>query len=460
MRRTVWLFAILLLPAVPTLAQTKAQSPAAAPAAATPGRVPVLTLPVALSPDLAAALAVQRSTDLALAAQGIATAEGYLTQAQAINSVTVTASAGIVKTGPETSFTLGTGADARTVSLSSSLSQKESIAVSVPLYLGKRDRFAREAARAGVDAAGWSVETAKLAVAQAARQAVFGLLRLQQLSVVAQQQVTAVAEHLRIANAMFEAGTAPRFEVVQAETNLAQAKGSAIQAQTAVSLIKAEIATLLNVPQGLDIPVEEGVPYQLPEGDMNQLSAIALRERPETKVLQAQVSAQEANVRLAQANSNPSVALEGTLNNQTESVAAAALNWSLSLGASWPLYQGGLTRGKVEVAQAALKSARLNLEKTSQQIALEVTQALFQIQDARQALEVADQGETNARERARIADVRFTNGVGLGVEVLDAQTALAAAQAQVINARYNLQIAVVSLRSALGLVDLPKEPAP
>jgi len=310
-----------------------------------------------------------------------------------------------------------------------------------------------------VDAAGWSVETAKLAVAQAARQAVFGLLRLQQLSVVAQQQVTAVAEHLRIANAMFEVGTAPRFEVVQAETNLAQAKGNAIQAQTAVSLIKAQIATILNVPQGLDIPVEEGVPYQLPEGDMNALSTIALRERPETKLLQAQVAAQEANVRLAQANSNPSVALEGTLNNQTESVASAGLNWSLSLGASWPLYQGGLTRGKVQVAQAALQSARLNLEKTSQQIALEVTQALFQIQDARQALEVADQGEVNARERARIADVRFTNGVGLGAEVLDAQTALASAQAQVINARYNLQVAVVSLRSALGLADLPKEPA-
>ncbi len=256
---------------------------------------------------------------------------------------------------------------------------------------------------------------------------------------------------------MFDAGTAPRFEVVQAETELSTARGDVVHARTAVGQLQATLAELLLAPQGTEISVAEGVPPQLPEGDRHALIAIALKDRPEIAVLEAAVRAKEAALRLTQAQYDPSAALVGVVNSQTQTTASASLNWSVTASLAVPLYAGGEKEAKVAQAQADLRTAHLNVESAQQQIALQVTQALLSVDDGREALAVAEQGETEARERLRIAQVRFANGVGLGVEVLDSQTALASAQTQVINARYDLQVATATLRAALGLADLPKE---
>jgi outer membrane protein TolC len=244
---------------------------------------------------------------------------------------------------------------------------------------------------------------------------------------------------------------------VQAETDLASVRAEVIRDLTAVALAKAELASRLNLPQGGELSVEEGVPPTLPEGDLHQLIALALQHRPEILAQEATVRAQEANLRLARVQNRPSIALNGTLQNQTESLATSNVGWTLSAALAWPLIQGGAVEGGIMIAQAALNSACLTAESLQQQIALQVTRAQLAWEDAKQALVVAEEGQRNAAERARIAQVRFSSGVGLGIEVLDAQTDLASAETQVVNARYELQLAVVALRAALGLTDLPKE---
>lgn len=458
-------------PATPPVAAGQTPPAAATSAAALPApaalakpyalpyvrQFPTVPSPVTLTPDRAATLAVERSTDTALAQQGVCSALGFLRQAEALNKLTVSLTAALTHTGPGSTVTLPGTTD--TITFTPTESHRESLSVTLPLYLSGRDAYSRRAARAQVEAAADNVQAAILTVAFSARQAIYGLLRLQALVLVDQQNVTALAEHLRITQAMFDAGTSPRFEVVQAETNLASAKGDVIRDQTAVDIAKASLAALLSLPQGSEITVEEGVPLAVPEGDIYKLIDTAVQQRPEIQEGLALIRAQEANVRLAQAGNKPEVDLQGVFNNQTASLASLGQNWTLSLGLNWPLYQGGLVQGQVQVARAALESARLNLESTTQTVALRVVQAGGTVADARQALAVAEQGVVNAQERARIAEVRFQNGVGLGVEVLDAQTSLADAQTKVINSTFALQTAIATLRSAMGISDLAKEPA-
>ena len=58
-----------------------------------------------------------------------------------------------------------------------------------------------------------------------------------------------------------------------------------------------------------------------------------------------------------------------------------------------------------------------------------------------------------ARERQRMAQLRYCEGLATGIEVIDADTALAAAQASLVNAQYDLALAIARLRSATGIVD-------
>ncbi|MGD9498731.1 MAG: TolC family protein, partial [Armatimonadota bacterium] len=114
-------------------------------------------------------------------------------------------------------------------------------------------------------------------------------------------------------------------------------------------------------------------------------------------------------------------------------------------------------RGKVESAQAQLNAARLRVEQVKEQTALAVVQQFLAVQEARETITTAEQGLVEARERRRMAQLRYREGLGTGIEVIDADTALSAAEASLVNAEYDLQLAVTRLRSAMGVVELPSQ---
>ncbi len=428
-----------------------------APAAS--ARLPELSGPVRVTPLTAAKLALERATRLALSEQQIAAAQAVLRQAEAMRDVQVEGQISYSYSGPGTSLRLPEAMGGAEIKFAPTSLHKETIQVTWPLYLGRRPQFATRAAQSGVEAAEAQKRAAEIEVIVGACQSAFQVLRLQQLVVVAEQRLTSVAEHRRIAQAMYEAGTAPQFEVVQAETELARAKGDLIQARTAVAQQKALLRQILVLPQEMELIVEEGIVPSAPPGELKELIAQAWQNRPEMAAAEAAIRAQEANLRLAQANYDPTLALVGQLNNQTATAATPEFNWNIAAALKVPLYPGREKQAKIAQAEAALASARLNLEQTREYVALQVTQALLALQNAQEALTVAEQGEREAQERLRIARVRFANGMGLGVEVLDAQTALTAAQTEVVSARYNVQVATVALYGALGKTDFMKESA-
>ena len=102
--------------------------------------------------------------------------------------------------------------------------------------------------------------------------------------------------------------------------------------------------------------------------------------------------------------------------------------WQFGIAAEKVFLDGNQERSAVEAAKAQTEAAKLELEKTKQGIALEVTQYHLALDEAKESLSVARQGVVEAEESLRIAKVRYENGIALGVEVLDAETALAAAR--------------------------------
>ena len=104
-------------------------------------------------------------------------------------------------------------------------------------------------------------------------------------------------------------------------------------------------------------------------------------------------------------------------------------------------------------AQAKVRRAQLDVESVKEQIALGVTQQYLSIEEAKKKIETAGQGVVEARERRRMAELRYREGLAAGIEVIDADTALAAAEATLVNAQYDLALAIARLRSALGILD-------
>jgi len=207
------------------------------------------------------------------------------------------------------------------------------------------------------------------------------------------------------------------------------------------------------LPQTCALSVQEGVPLPEPEGNLTDLIARGLAQRPELALAERQLKVAEANLELTRQSANPRLDMVAQLNQQTQTSAAEPVNWVVGLSLTKPLSDGGLRRAQVAEQAAVVADVKLQIEDLKQQIALEINEAFLALRQAREQLTVAEAGEVNARERLRMAEVRYAAGLSIGVEVLDAQTAFAAAQTATVNARYDVQTSVVRLRKAVGDLD-------
>ena len=108
------------------------------------------------------------------------------------------------------------------------------------------------------------------------------------------------------------------------------------------------------------------------------------------------------------------------------------------------------TVGKVRQAKVDYSQSQLQKSQLLRQIRLEVRDAHGKVEEARQRVEALGETVGQAERGVEIGQVRFQNGVGTQLELLDAQVALTTARVNRISASHDLAAAVASLRRAVG----------
>jgi outer membrane protein TolC len=96
----------------------------------------------------------------------------------------------------------------------------------------------------------------------------------------------------------------------------------------------------------------------------------------------------------------------------------------------------------------------------AQAVGAEVADKYVQIDRLKERIAAAEMAERSAREQLRIARLRFEEDVGLGAEVIDAQAAVASAQTDRAQGELELNLVLVGLRAAMGMLDLQEAPSP
>jgi outer membrane protein TolC len=97
-----------------------------------------------------------------------------------------------------------------------------------------------------------------------------------------------------------------------------------------------------------------------------------------------------------------------------------------------------------------MESAQAGYDNTKQQVGLEVQQAYLNVSEADQRVTTAGKLVAQAEENYRIAQGRYTGGVGPMIDVVDAETALTAARTAYAQARYDAQVTRARLDLAVG----------
>lgn len=304
-----------------------------------------------------------------------------------------------------------------------------------------------QAALASVDALAYDQATQREAVILNVKQAFFNLLAARRLLVVADETVAQNRRQLELAEEKFTVGLAPRFDVTQAEVQLATGELNQITARNAVSLAQVTLRNALGVTDPVEFDIVDTL--ETPPVELSEAEALsfAYDHRSELLSLRAQEAAQLAEIAALQKDYLPNVTGNAAYNWSGADFPLQD-TWNLGASVNMSLFSGGLTTAQIAEAKATLNSLRFTAEVSKQDIALEVRQALVRLREARESIRVAEKGLQRARENLDLANERYAQGAGSFLELSDAQTSYTSADANYVQALYNYRTAIAALERA------------
>jgi TolC family type I secretion outer membrane protein len=262
-------------------------------------------------------------------------------------------------------------------------------------------------------------------------------------------------ESLTAAEVRYRVGTGTPADRLQAQTAWSQATLTRIRAE---GVLRNSFGRLANV-MGLDAnqPLQlDDIPSAVPDagfaGDVAALIAEARDRRPDLKAAEARVKAAEAGVDYARAAGLPTVSLNA--GSQWADLGGASANGSsIGLVLNLPIFSGFNTTYSVRAAAATTDVRVAQRDNVSQQVALDVWEAYQSLTTATQTIRTTADLLASAEHSERVALGRYKAGVGNILDVLNAQSALANARLQRIQAMLDWYVSRATLARAIGNLD-------
>lgn len=329
------------------------------------------------------------------------------------------------------------------------------LSVTIPLYTGGKVEGNIDVAKLGKTNAQEDILRVEQATKYSAIQGYYGLLAYQELQGVYHEAVDNLQGHLDNVQAQYNVGTKARVDVLSSDVSLANAKTTAITANNNVAVAESNLNNILGLPLETKLNLaDHQLPFDTYNISLQEATDYAMKYRPE--VLQAAIAVQQAerNIDIANAGNRPTVAITGGNNwadNTFPGIDANKRSWNIGAGVTYNFYDGGATKAKVNQAKQDLLVARETEQKTREAVQLEVKQAYLNIRSAAQKVEETQTVVDQARENYRIQNIRYQAGVGINLDVLDAQLSLNEAQVNHIQALYDYNVGIAKLEQVMGV---------
>lgn len=319
----------------------------------------------------------------------------------------------------------------------------------------KSSEFAREAAVLDLKAA---INDALLSV----RVGFYSVLLAREKIAVQEQNLTLLRQQLKNATDRFQAGTVSGFEKLRAEVAVANAQVPVITARNdyrlAIESLRQALGFTTNTEENVrKVPEFIGTLDVTPISyDLQSAFFSAHNNRPDLQRLAKLVSAREQLITTARSNYYPDLALVGGW----ESRKGASNRFGdsrdgvfLGLQSQWAIFDGRATAGRVVQAKSALSQTKLLFTEAQLAVEVEVRRAHSSFQQATELVEASRKVVTQAEESVRLATARYEAGTATQLDVLQAQVDLTTARNNQLQAYYGYNVAVASLRKAMGLTD-------
>jgi len=277
---------------------------------------------------------------------------------------------------------------------------------------------------------------------------------------VNQQSVELLDAQLKDQQNRFEAGTVPRFNVLQAEVAYYNQLPLLITAQNNLRISKLQLAKTLGLyfqpRRGEDPPLEAlgEMPY-IPR-PINLADAVEMgkERRPFLKQARANVLNQLQQVRTAAGQWLPNITTTGGAEWVSSPINSSwhdiSKGWLALVQGSLPIWDSGAIAGQVIQQRALLSESKIVYDDDVRQVELEIQQAYSNLQQNEELVKSQEKNVELADEALRLAKARLDAGAGVQLDVLNAQVQLLTAQSTRLQALFGYNSSLAEFDRATG----------
>lgn len=325
------------------------------------------------------------------------------------------------------------------------------LGMQIPIYAGGRIRYANKMADKGVE------------IAQQAYQ-----LETEQVVLntdMVYWQMVALKENLKVANkyiimldslesrlkAMYDIGLVPKSEQLKVSVQKNEAELNLMRANNAYQLVQMNLCQTIGLPLNSTIEMD-GKLNENPE--MISLEGAlfkALNGRSELHILDKQVEINDYKKKTISAEYRPSLGAQvsygythvpNLITDQFMTTASAQL--------SIPIIHWGEKKHKMDAARFQMQQSELKLEETREFIQMEVQQYMLQLSESYESIFLAKKGKLEAEENLEEVKVSYEAGLNTTTDLLNAQASWQKAQAELLTALANYEIAKTTFYKGIG----------
>ena len=277
---------------------------------------------------------------------------------------------------------------------------------------------------------------------------------------VQEQSVQLLQSQLQDQQNRFEAGTVPRFNVLQAEVAYYNQLPLLITAQNNYRISKLTLAKTLGLdfqPRRGENPLLEVIgemPYVPRTIALADAIELGKQRRPFLKQARANVLNQRQQLRAATGQWLPTITTTGggewVSSPTNSSWHDISKGWIAQVQGSLPIWDSGQIYGQVKQQRALLSEAELTYEDDARQVELEVQTAYSNLQQNVELIKSQEKNVGLAEEALRLAKARLDAGAGVQLDVLNAQVQLLTAQSTQLQALFGYNSSLAEFDRATG----------
>ena len=256
---------------------------------------------------------------------------------------------------------------------------------------------------------------------------------------------------LRLAKDRKSAGIATNLDITRARVQLENEKLRLLVAQNTHGKAILNLIRAIGLPFDVKLVITDELKLKkIPILLATEALAIAKENRLELKAQKRRERLVALTLSSVTSERLPSLVGSGDIGLTGNQIPDALTNDNVQLLMTIPIFDGGQREGRISESRSLVRQESIRSRDIQYQIALEVHDALLTIESTQQQVGVAKIGLRLAFEELELASDRFAVGVATNIEVTNAQTSVAQARDNLIEALFQFNASRVDLARAQG----------